>query len=172
MKKETVILYVVIAFIVGFITGATVAILKGKKDTQRPAMMQKPQMAPQVAEAPEPQGPNPMEVAAKVQALKDIVKKDPKNLSAWVELGNLCFDSSLMKHLSYLVYSIRDLPVQFPHIGLAPSRMANMSGPQQGRSLSRNSQNHLFPIHLFTDRFFIFKAVLKGEKDRILFFED
>jgi len=94
MKKETVILYVVIAFIVGFITGATVAILKGKKDTQRPAMMQKPQMAPQVAEAPEPQGPNPMEVAAKVQALKDIVKKDPKNLSAWVELGNLYFDSN------------------------------------------------------------------------------
>jgi len=94
MKKETVILSVVIAFIVGFITGATVAILKGKKDTQKTAMVQKPQMPPQVAEPPEPQGPNPLEVAAKVQALKDIVKKDPKNLSAWVELGNLYYDSN------------------------------------------------------------------------------
>jgi cytochrome c-type biogenesis protein CcmH/NrfG len=94
MKKETVILSVVVAFIVGFISGATVAILKGKKDAPRVAMVQKPQMSPQVAEAPEPQGPNPMEVAAKVQALKDIVKKDPKNLSAWVELGNLYFDSN------------------------------------------------------------------------------
>jgi VIT1/CCC1 family predicted Fe2+/Mn2+ transporter len=32
MKKETVILTVVVAFLVGFITGATVAILKGGKD--------------------------------------------------------------------------------------------------------------------------------------------
>jgi len=94
MKKETVIISVVIAFIIGFITGATVAILRGKKETPRPAMVQKPQMAPRVTEAPEPQGPNPMEVAAKVQALKDIVKKDSKNLSAWVELGNLYFDSN------------------------------------------------------------------------------
>ena len=31
MKKETVILVVVIAFLVGFVSGATVAILKGKK---------------------------------------------------------------------------------------------------------------------------------------------
>jgi len=94
MKKETVILYVVIAFIAGFISGATVAILKGKKETPRAAMVQRPQMPPQVAEAPEPQGPNPAEVATKVQALKDIVKKDPKNLSAWVDLGNLYFDSN------------------------------------------------------------------------------
>ena len=97
MKKETVILYVVIAFIVGFIAGAAVGIVymvkKGQGGVERVAKSQKPQMAPQVAEAPEPQGPNPMEVAAKVQALKDILKKDPRNLSAWVELGNLYFDT-------------------------------------------------------------------------------
>jgi len=93
MKKETVILAVVIAFLAGFISGATVAILKGKKGTERPAMVQQPQMpAPQAPQAP--QGPSPAEVATKVDALKDIVKKDPKNISAWAELGNLYFDSN------------------------------------------------------------------------------
>ena len=38
-------------------------------------------------------GPSAAEMTGKIQALKDIVKKDPKNLAAWVELGNLYFDS-------------------------------------------------------------------------------
>jgi cytochrome c-type biogenesis protein CcmH/NrfG len=88
MKKEAAILAIVIAFLVGFITGATVAILKSKKGAERPAMVQK---AP-TATMPAP-GSSPLEVASKIQALKDILKKDPKNLSAWVELGDLYFDS-------------------------------------------------------------------------------
>jgi tetratricopeptide (TPR) repeat protein len=70
-----------------------VAILKGKTGAQGPAMVQKPQMAP----APALPGPSPLEVASKIQTLKDIVKKDPKNLPAWVELGNLYFDSNQPK---------------------------------------------------------------------------
>jgi tetratricopeptide (TPR) repeat protein len=93
MKKETVILIVVIAFLVGFITGATVAILKGKRGVVGPAMVQKPQMAP----APAPPGPSPLELASKIKTLKEIVEKDPKNLPAWVELGNLYFDSDQPK---------------------------------------------------------------------------
>ncbi len=97
MKKETVILYVVIAFLVGFISGATVAILKGTKGTEKTAMVQKPQMAPPGAQMSVPKGPDPVEVASKIQTLKEIVKKDPKNLAAWVELGNLYFDTDQPK---------------------------------------------------------------------------
>jgi len=93
MKKETVILLVVIAFLVGFIAGATVAILKGTRGTEKPAMVQKPQMAPPGAQMSVPKGPDPVEVASKIQTLKEIVKKDPKNLAAWAELGNLYFDT-------------------------------------------------------------------------------
>jgi len=93
MKKETVILVVVIAFLVGFITGATVAILKGTKSVERPVVVQEPQMAP----VPVPKGPDPIETASKIQSLKEIVKKDPKNLPAWIELGNLYFDSGQPK---------------------------------------------------------------------------
>ena len=93
MKKETVILSVVIAFLVGFITGATVAILKGKKGAARPAAVQPSPAAPATAPVAPLSGPSQEEVNTKIQPLKDIVQKDPKNLSALVELGNLYFDS-------------------------------------------------------------------------------
>jgi len=89
MKKEAVILIVIIAFLVGFISGATVAILRGTKSTEKTAMAQKPQMAPE----PFPKGPDAMEAASKIRTLKEIVEKDPKNLAAWAELGNLYFDT-------------------------------------------------------------------------------
>jgi len=97
MKKETVILLVVIAFLVGFVAGATVAILKGVKGTEKTAMVRKPQMVPPGAPEPAPPGLDSIEVASKIQALKEIVKKDPKNLPAWVELGNLYFDTDQPK---------------------------------------------------------------------------
>jgi len=102
MKKETVILMVVIAFIVGFITGATVAILRGTKGAEKVAMIQKPQMAPPGTPAPALPAPTSparesVEVASQIQTLKEIVKKDPNNLPAWVELGNLYFDSDRPK---------------------------------------------------------------------------
>ncbi len=92
MKKETVILYVVIALVVGFVGGATVGILWMTKGTEKTAMVQKPQMAPPGAPAPGPPPRDTIEAASQIQTLMEIVKKDPKNLPAWVELGNLYFD--------------------------------------------------------------------------------
>jgi cytochrome c-type biogenesis protein CcmH/NrfG len=93
MKKETAILAIVIAFIVGFITGAVVAILKGRGAVERPVMAQKAPVS-QAAPVPAEPAPSPVEAAAKIQTLKDILQKDPKNLSAWVELGNTYFDTN------------------------------------------------------------------------------
>ncbi len=108
MKKESVILAVVVAFLVGFVAGAVVGIVwKSRREAGRTAMVQPPPLAPPGAPAaptapggpmaPSPQGPSQEEMAGKIQALKDIVNKDPKNLSAWVELGNLYFDSDQPK---------------------------------------------------------------------------
>jgi tetratricopeptide (TPR) repeat protein len=97
MKKETVILIVVIAFLVGFISGATVAILRGTKGAEKTAMVQKPPMVPPGAPAPAPSARDQIEAASQIQTLKEIVKKDPKNLPAWVELGNLYFDTDQPK---------------------------------------------------------------------------
>jgi cytochrome c-type biogenesis protein CcmH/NrfG len=92
MKKETVILYIVIALVVGFVGGVTVGILWMTKGTEKTAMVQKPQTAPPGAPAPAPPARDSIEATSQIQTLKEIVKKDPKNLPAWVELGNLYFD--------------------------------------------------------------------------------
>ena len=99
MKKETVILYVVIALVVGFVGGATVGILWMTKGTEKTAMVQKPPMAPPGAPAPAAAPPprDTIEATSQIQTLKEIVKKDPKNLPAWVELGNLYFDTDQPK---------------------------------------------------------------------------
>jgi cytochrome c-type biogenesis protein CcmH/NrfG len=97
MKKETVILYVVIALVVGFVGGVTVGILWMTKGSEKTAMVQKPQMAPPGAPAPAPPARDSIEAASQVQTLKEILKKDPKNLPAWVELGNLYFDTDQPK---------------------------------------------------------------------------
>ncbi len=60
-------------------------------------MAPKPQMAASEVPEPAPQGPPPAELASKIQTLKDIVQKDPKNLAAWIELGNLYFDTQKPK---------------------------------------------------------------------------
>jgi cytochrome c-type biogenesis protein CcmH/NrfG len=98
MKKETVILYVVIALVVGFVGGATVGILWMTKGTGKTAMVQKPPMAPPGAPAPAAPPPrDSIEATSQIQTLKEIVNKDPKNLPAWVELGNLYFDTDQPK---------------------------------------------------------------------------
>ena len=99
MKKETVILYVIIALVVGFVGGATVGILWMTKGTEKTAMVQKPPMTPPGTPAPAAAPPprDSIEAASQIQTLKEIVKKDPKNLPAWVELGNLYFDTDQPK---------------------------------------------------------------------------
>jgi cytochrome c-type biogenesis protein CcmH/NrfG len=97
MKKETVILYVVIALLVGFISGATVGILWVTKGREKTAMVQKSQMPPQGVPAPAPSARDTLDATSQIQTLREIVKKDPKNLAAWVELGNLYFDTDQPK---------------------------------------------------------------------------
>ena len=60
-------------------------------------IIQKPQIAPPGAPAPIPPARDSVQVASQIQTLKEIVKKDPKNLPAWVELGNLYFDTDQPK---------------------------------------------------------------------------
>jgi tetratricopeptide (TPR) repeat protein len=93
MKKETAILAVVIAFLLGFITGATVAIIKGTKGSEHAAEIQQPGPIQEPASS----GPPPEKVASRIKLLKDVVERDPGNLSAWVEMGNLYFDSGRPK---------------------------------------------------------------------------
>jgi cytochrome c-type biogenesis protein CcmH/NrfG len=78
VKKETTLLFVFIAFVIGFVAGVVFA--AHKFDTtitgQNPA-------------AP----PHTHEDSAQIATLQETVTKDPNNAAAWIELGNLLFDA-------------------------------------------------------------------------------
>ncbi len=101
MKKETAILMMIIALLVGFALGATMGIFymvnRGEKLSEIPGTAQRSQMESQEDSEITHPGRDPIEVASQIQTLKEMVKKDPNNLSAWVELGNLYFDTNQPK---------------------------------------------------------------------------
>jgi len=90
MKKETLILAVLISFAVGFITGSTLAILKGAKEVETDAV-------PSKYQSPISTAPPSIEFTEKIDDLKEILRNDPKNLSAWLKLGRLYSDLGLTR---------------------------------------------------------------------------
>jgi cytochrome c-type biogenesis protein CcmH/NrfG len=76
IKKEMALLFVFIALIVGFIGGVVFS-----------AYRMNPEME---SEAPPPHNHAD---DAQIVALQETVAKDPKNVTAWIELGNLLFDA-------------------------------------------------------------------------------
>lgn len=88
MKKETAILAILIAFLVGFITGAVVALLRGTKGLERVAIPPSPKRV-----QPSEGEPDLASIHLRIKALQETLQKDPKNLQALEELGNLYFDT-------------------------------------------------------------------------------
>jgi cytochrome c-type biogenesis protein CcmH/NrfG len=90
MKNDKVIMYVVIALLVGFILGAVAGIKYASNDSRQP-VAQMP--APEGGSAPP--GPQPKPVSAEeINMLENAVKADPNNLDALVRLGNIYFDAN------------------------------------------------------------------------------
>lgn len=84
MSKETTIVGIA-ALIIGFLLG----ILVGGKFMAGTG-------APKVQQAVQQGGgmPNPGQVSARISELEQLVAKDPKNVQAWITLGNDYFDTS------------------------------------------------------------------------------
>jgi cytochrome c-type biogenesis protein CcmH/NrfG len=76
IKKEMTLLFVFIAFVVGFLGGVVFSAYKLNTIIQ-------PAAAP----------PHDHASDAQISALEATVAKDPKNAEAWIELGNLRFDA-------------------------------------------------------------------------------
>ncbi len=86
MKKESVFLFVALAFVVGVVVGVTMTVLYEDKPPAMPASVKPPgsTAGPQTVNA---------EAQKQISILESIVKQDPKNLKALLELGNLYFDN-------------------------------------------------------------------------------
>jgi cytochrome c-type biogenesis protein CcmH/NrfG len=77
VKKEMTLLYVFIALVIGFVGGVVFSAYK-----MNPVEMES-------ADGP----PHNHADDAQIEALQETVAKDPKNGTAWIELGNLLFDA-------------------------------------------------------------------------------
>ncbi len=84
MKKESAILFIAIAFIVGVVVGVIAAVVY--EDFSVPPSSIKPPASP-VARVMNP------DAQKQISVLQTLLKEDPKNQKALIELGNLYFDA-------------------------------------------------------------------------------
>ena len=85
MKKEYAFLFIAIAFVAGIVAGVITTVLYEEKMPPIPSSITSPQPASAPVLTPDVQN--------QITTLKSILKEDPKNLKALMELGNLYFDS-------------------------------------------------------------------------------
>ena len=85
MKKEYAFIFIAIAFVAGIVVGVIAAVSYEEKMPPLPSSIKPSQSAPAPALTPD--------IQSQISTLKSILKEDPKNLKALVELGNIYFDS-------------------------------------------------------------------------------
>jgi len=85
MKKEYAFLFIGVAFVVGIVVGVVATVLHEEK---------MPTLPTSIKPSPQPAAPAlTADMQKEISVLQSILKDDPKNLKALVELGNLYFDS-------------------------------------------------------------------------------
>jgi len=87
MKKGTAFLLMVVVFVAGIVVGVVITVFHEEKKPSPPVGI----VSPPAANAP---AAPTADIAKHIEALQVILKGDPKNLKALVELGNAYFDSN------------------------------------------------------------------------------
>lgn len=90
VKKEVLIIAVLVALVVGFLGGVIFSSIKAPHQPTPAGQGQAPQ--PSVGQQA-PAGPT-QEQAAQIFSLGEEVKVNPKNVGAWTQLGHLYFDTN------------------------------------------------------------------------------
>jgi cytochrome c-type biogenesis protein CcmH/NrfG len=85
MKKEYAFLFIAIAFVAGIVVGVISTVLYEEKMPVPPSSVKPSQSSPSPAIT--------ADIQKQISMLQGILKEDPKNLKALVELGNLYFDT-------------------------------------------------------------------------------
>jgi cytochrome c-type biogenesis protein CcmH/NrfG len=123
MKKKVAILATVVAFVIGFGTGITIVILKGKPVKS---------MMTLITPSPIAQEPISIELMEKIEDLKEMVKKDPEDLDAWMKLGNIYFEhnryrEAIEAYSQYLSLKPVDPDIR-TNMGIMLSRLGDYDG--------------------------------------------
>ena len=86
MDKKIAYLSILLAFIAGIVVGVVLTVLHEEKTP----LPQGGSMPPSKASPP---SPTPSDLSKQIEALRAILKEDPKNLKALIEIGNAYFDT-------------------------------------------------------------------------------
>jgi tetratricopeptide (TPR) repeat protein len=86
MKKGIAFLFIALAFVAGIVVGVVITVFHEEKTPSPPAGMS----SSPAANIP---GASTQDLSKQIDTLKAILKDDPKNLKALVELGNAYFDA-------------------------------------------------------------------------------
>jgi len=86
VKKRTMLLFCLVALAMGFLGGVVLSVYKSGSAISFPTQPQQPQPA-------QTQGPS-ADQAGLIQALEKETIQNPDNLKAWIDLGNVFFDTS------------------------------------------------------------------------------
>lgn len=89
VKKETMLWVATITLIMGFLLGVVVTVYKTSSGLPVPSVKPQSQLPPPQAGK---QGPS-VETAARIFELEKITNQNPNDAEAWIQLGNLYFDS-------------------------------------------------------------------------------
>jgi cytochrome c-type biogenesis protein CcmH/NrfG len=90
MNKGIAYLSIAAAFIAGIVVGVVATVLHEEKAPSPPAAI----APPSAASVPSPPTPD---LSKQIDALQGILKEDPRNLKALIELGNVYFDTDQME---------------------------------------------------------------------------
>jgi cytochrome c-type biogenesis protein CcmH/NrfG len=108
MKKEFAFLYIAIAFVAGIVTGVIATVLYEEKMPVPPPSIKPSQSSPAPAIT--------ADIQKQISMLQGILKDDPKNLKALVELGNLFFDAEQLDSAIQFYARALELDPQNPDV--------------------------------------------------------
>jgi uncharacterized protein HemY len=140
VKKKSTILAIGVAFVIGFIVGATVVLLKGSKDYDT-VFVTPTDPSPIAKESPS------IEITEKIEDLRETLKKDPENFSAWVKLGNLYVEyhryrEAIEAYSQYLSFKPDDPDVR-TNMGILLRRLGDYEGAiGEFRKAAQSDQRH------------------------------
>ena len=82
MDRKGIILKILIAFIIGLVAGTTAVIVKKGRESKEPEISQ-------TGSFPITKQPISIELTEKIEDLKETVRRNPRDLAAWVKLGEI-----------------------------------------------------------------------------------
>ena len=157
MKKEITFLAIGVAFALGFLSGSIVSVLKRAKGIER-------SMTDLMTQRPVEKEPISIELMEKIEELKETLREDPKNLQAWLKLGDIYFAYNKYREAIEAYSQYLSIDPENPDIRTKRGIMLSGLGDFDGAIEEFRKTSQVFPQH-GESRFQLGALFLQEKKD-------